>query len=179
MLIILAIAISVAALLIVAYPIIVKARAAQPTVASALEEIDELLARRDAVFQALRDLNFDHQVGKVTDADFAVFEANLKEAAADALAAIDQWEAGVDQAMNAALDREIESRRAALLEDGRRCPRCNRPALAEDKFCAGCGAPLPAPAVQPAPASQQFCRKCGRPAEPADRFCGGCGAALP
>jgi hypothetical protein len=178
MLIILAIAISAAALLIVAYPILAKARETQPAVASAQEEIDELLARRDAIFQALRDLNFDHQVGKVTDDDFAVFGANLKESAAEALAAIDQWEAAVDQAMSAALDREIESRRAALVEGERSCPHCHRPALPTDKFCAGCGAPLPAPETRPAPAPPQFCRKCGRPAEPADRFCGGCGAAL-
>ncbi len=178
MLIILAIVISAAALLIVAYPILAKARETQPAVASAQEEIDELLARRDAVFQALRDLNFDHQVGKVTNDDFAVFEANLKESAADTLAAIDQWESAVDQAMNAALDREIEIRRAELLDGGRSCPRCGRPAVAEDKFCAACGAALPVPETKPAPAAQRFCRKCGRPAEPADRFCGGCGAAL-
>jgi len=137
-----------------------------------------LLARRDAVFQALRDLNFDHQVGKVTDDDFAVFEANLKEAAADTLAALDQWEAAVDRAMNAALDREIEIRQAELLDGARHCPRCNRPALAEDKFCAGCGAPLPTAEAKPAPAAPRFCRKCGRPAAPNDRFCGDCGASL-
>lgn len=178
MLIILAIVISAAALLIVAYPIIAKSRETQLPVTSAQEEIDELLARRDAVFQALRDLNFDHQVGKVTDDDFAVFEANLKESAADTLAAIDQWESSVDQAMSAALDREIEIRRAELLDGARNCPTCGRPALAEDKFCAACGATLPALEAKPAPAAQRFCRKCGRPAEPADRFCGGCGAAV-
>lgn len=172
MLIILAIAIAAAALLIVAYPIIARSRAAAPAARSAQEELEELVAQRDAVFQALRDLNFDRQVGKVTAEDFAVFEANLKEAAADTLRALDRWETTADEALDTTLERAIAARRAALTAGGRACPACGRPTLADDKFCASCGAALPAPDVS------QVCPQCGRPREPADRFCGGCGAAL-
>lgn len=177
MLIILTIVIVAAAMALVTYPIIAKSRVAQPTAASAEEELAELLARRDATFQALRDLNFDRQVGKVTDEDFVVFEANLKAAAADVLAALDAWEAAADRQLDAMLERAIAARRSALV-GGRSCPACGRPAAAEDKFCAGCGAALPAIEPKPAPASAQLCPKCGRPTGPADRFCGGCGTAL-
>jgi hypothetical protein len=178
MLIILAIVIAAAALLIVAYPVLAKARAAQPAASSAQEELAELVARRDAVFQALRDLNFDHQVGKITDGDFVAFEATLKESAADTLAALDQWESATDRAIDAALERAINARRAALLGDGRACPSCDRPAATEDRFCAACGAILPALTAKPAPAVAGVCPQCGRPFDPTDRFCGGCGAAL-
>ncbi|MCX7670504.1 MAG: zinc ribbon domain-containing protein [Anaerolineae bacterium] len=178
MLIILTIIIVAAALALVAYPIIARSRAAQPAAASSAgEELAELLARRDATLQALRDLNFDRQVGKVTDEDFAVFEANLKAAAAGVLAALDAWEAAADRELDAVLERAVAARRAALTS-GRTCPACGRPAAAEDKFCAGCGAALPAREMKPAPAAGPTCPKCGRPVGPTDRFCGGCGAAL-
>lgn len=178
MLIFLAIAIAAAALLIVAYPIIARPRTAAAPASPAQEELDELIAQRDAVFQALRDLHFDRQVGKVTAEDFAVFEASLKDAAADALRAVDRWEAQADAALDAMLERAIAARRAALPTAGRSCPACGRPALADDKFCAGCGAALPA-AELPQPATVQgACPQCGRPCEPDDRFCGACGRAL-
>lgn len=176
MLILLAIAIAAAALAIVAYPIIARARTAAPTTSLAQEELDELIAQRDAVFQALRDLHFDRQVGKVTAEDFTVFEANLKDAAADALRAVDHWEAQADAALDATLERAIAARRAALTTAGRTCPACGRSALADDKFCAGCGAMLPVGEPPPATA-QDACPQCGRPYEPDDRFCGGCGRA--
>ncbi len=175
--IILTIVIVVAALAIVAYPIIAKSRAAQPTTTAAGEELAELLARRDATFQALRDLNFDRQVGKVTAEDFVIFEAHLKAAAAAALAALDAWEAAADRKLDVMLERAIAARRAALA-DGRICSACGRPAAAEDKFCAGCGAALPAVESKPALAAGHACPMCGRPVGSTARFCGGCGAAL-
>jgi Double zinc ribbon len=183
MLIILAIVMSVGALLIVAYPIIAKGRGTQPATSSAQEELDELLARRDAAFQALRDLNFDHRVGKVSDEDFVVFEANLKEGAAASLQALDAWESATDVSLDPVLERAIEARRAtlaaALLGSERSCPACGRPAFADDKFCAACGTALAAEKPQPALAITDVCPKCGRPSEPGDRFCGNCGAVLP
>jgi hypothetical protein len=179
MLIILAIVMSVGALLIVAYPIVAGSRNAEATASSAQEELDELLARREAVFQALRELNFDHRVGKVGDDDFVVFEANLKEVAAGTLAALDDWEAKSDLSLDPVLERAIDARRAALLGSERSCPSCGRPAFADDRFCAGCGSALPAETLQPVLTAPDICPKCGRPCAPADRFCGNCGAQLP
>ena len=88
MFIVLAILLTAAALLAVAYPILAKAPAAKPAT-TATESLDELLGQRDAAMQALRELNFDHRVGKISDADFAVFDANLKHEAAETLRALD------------------------------------------------------------------------------------------
>ena len=183
MLIILAIVMSIGALLIVAYPIIARNRNAEPAASSAQEELDELLARRDAAFQALRELNFDHRVGKVSDDDFVVFEANLREGAAASLKALDDWEAEADLSIDPVLERSIDARRAtlaaALLGSERSCPSCGRPAFADDKFCAACGSTLPAELPQPVLADPDICPKCGRPFAADDRFCGNCGAQLP
>jgi hypothetical protein len=117
-----------------------EARAAAPSAAQ--ETLEELLAQRDAAFQALRDLNFDHRVGKISDEDFAVFEANLKQVAADALRALDEWEQEADRLLEGVVWRQAKARRPAEGESDRRCPECGRLAAPEDKFCASCGARL-------------------------------------
>ncbi len=179
MFIVLAILLSAVALFAVAYPILQRPGAARPVVASAQETLDELLAQREAAFQALRELSFDHRVGKITDEDFFAFEANLKLHAAEVLRALDRWEAQFDAGADDALEQAVQTRRAAL-RSGIACPACGGPAAADDKFCPACGADLrgaPA-AAHLAPATGRACPKCGRPAEPGDRFCGGCGGAL-
>ncbi len=178
MFIVLAILLTAAALLAVAYPILSKNSAAKPAT-SAQESLDELLGQRDAAMQALRELNFDHRMGKISDEDFAVFELNLKQNAAETLRALDEWEAQTQDDLDQTLDHEIAARKSQLIAGGRACPACGRPAADEDKFCAICGATLaeaPAPVVLP-PAGIA-CARCGRAAEPDDRFCAGCGQAL-
>ena len=101
----------------VAYPVITHQSEPSQTAApagitgTATEVLDELLAQRDAAFQALRDLHFDHQVGKVTDEDMVAFEANLKLAAADALRRLDEWEAQTDDALELEVEQAIAARR--------------------------------------------------------------------
>ena len=178
MFIILAILLTAAVLLAVAYPILFKgSAAAQATTAE--ESLDELLAQRDAAMQALRELNFDHRMGKISDEDFAAFEGNLKQNAADALRALDQWEAEIDDTLDLEMEHAIAARRSQLATGSRTCPSCSRPAGDADRFCAICGTALvttPEPKV--ASSENIMCSKCGRPADPGDRFCGGCGLAL-
>jgi hypothetical protein len=170
----------------VAYPIMARmgetpqapATAAGQT-ATAIETLDELLAQRDAAFQALRDLHFDHQVGKVTDEDMVAFEANLKAAAADALRRLDEWETATDQDLDLEMELAIAARRSALETPGRLCPACGKPAAADDAFCASCGQPLTAVPAIPTAEPACTCPRCGRAYEPGDRFCGGCGQSLP
>ncbi|MGQ9491435.1 MAG: zinc ribbon domain-containing protein [Anaerolineae bacterium] len=177
MFIVLAISLSAAAVLAVAYPILAKARTPTPGRASAQEQLAELLAQREAAFQALRELEFDHRVGKITDEDFAAFEANLKLHAAETLRALDRWEAETDAQLDALIRRELPRRRPMPGPlGGRHCPACGRPAEADDKFCGSCGAALPEPAAEPA---RLTCPACGHSYEAGDRFCAGCGAALP
>ena len=108
MFIVLAILLTAAALLAVAYPILSKGSSTKPA-ATAQESLDELLGQRDAAMQALRELNFDHRMGKISDDDFVVFELNLKQHAAETLRALDQWEAQADDALDQSLEREISA----------------------------------------------------------------------
>jgi len=172
--VILSLILGIAALLAVAYPILAKNRTAQAPSVSAQEKLDELLAQRDAAYQALRELSFDHRVGKITDEDFVAFEANLKHTAADALRALDEFEQAADIDLDAYLERTISARKAALSAGGHRCPQCGQPAAAGDKFCAACGTALTT--TRPAPSTAgAVCRHCGQPLAAGDRFCAACG----
>lgn len=175
MFIVLAILLSAIALFAVAYPIILRSNSSRPAAAAAQETLDELLAQRDAAFQALRELNFDHRVGKITDEDFVAFEAHLKQVAADALRALDAWEAEADDKLDRAIERAVRQRRAASGPTGLGCPACGQPSKPDDKFCAVCGAALP---EQAAPSASAACPTCNLPYQEGDRFCAGCGAAL-
>ena len=164
--IVLAVLLSAAALLAVVYPLLAHAHAATPAAGAAQETLDELLGQRDATLQALRELNFDHNLGKIGDEDFAAFEANLKQLAADSLRALDRWEAEADDELDAALEKMVGARKLALAAGGRVCPSCGRAVAADEKFCASCGAAL----REAVAAAGQACPKCGRAYEPGDRF---------
>lgn len=49
----------------------------------------ETLEGRDRALAALRELEFDHRTGKITDEDYAALLGPLRRAAAEALQAVD------------------------------------------------------------------------------------------
>ncbi|MGD0567085.1 MAG: hypothetical protein ABSA78_01670 [Candidatus Sulfotelmatobacter sp.] len=51
-----------------------------------------LRERKDAVYENLRDLNFEYKAGKVPDADFASLKSSLQDEAATILAEISRLE---------------------------------------------------------------------------------------
>ncbi len=176
---------------LVALPILKHARrvSAPPSLTSEQERLDDLLANRDAAFQALRELSFDHRVGKITDEDFVAFEAHLKRNAAETLRALDDWDGEAEDDLDQVLERAIQTRKQYMArdrdsgrpteDDDRICSKCGRPASATDRFCGGCGTPLsdsPAPTTQTTPALA--CPNCGHPNLAGDKFCAGCGQGL-
>jgi len=120
----------------------------------AADPLDDLLARRDAIYQAIRELRFDYQVGKVSEADYHIFEDQFKIQAVAVLKEIDQLQAAE---ADGDLDGRLEAEIAALRRNGH-----------------GAG---PARVKQPAGAAR-FCSQCGQPVQPGDLFCGACGAVV-
>lgn len=51
-----------------------------------------LRERKDAVYENLRDLNFEYKAGKIPDADFASLKSSLQDEAATLLAEIARLE---------------------------------------------------------------------------------------
>jgi len=60
-----------------------------PFVQRAKTRADYLLERRDAVYENLRDLNFEYKAGKYPEEDYATQRASLEDEAARILAELD------------------------------------------------------------------------------------------
>jgi hypothetical protein len=153
----------------------------------------ELIARRDALYAALKDAEFDRETGKLTEEDYQAVRTRTMAEAAGVLRKLDH----LTPEAEAALDAEIEAEVARLREGAAQpvapdlaaavdaeiaalakrtaaparlklaCPDCGQPYQPGDAFCAACGASL-----------ADACPQCGALHRPGDAFCARCGAAL-
>lgn len=130
---------------------------ATPETVAVADPMLELYERRDSIYQAIQELRFDYEVGKVSEADYAAFDSQLKMQAVAVLQEIDSLEAA---AIDSDLDARLEAEIAAL-----RHVNGQEPVI-----------PPPAATVQDAPS--RYCPQCGTPVRPGDRFCGRCGATV-
>jgi len=106
-------------------------RADLPT-ASALRRRADLLAGRNRVYGALRDLDFEHQTNKIADEEYATQRRALVAEGVAILQELDQLPAA-DK--SPAADPDLAK---ATLS----CPQCGTEARVGDAFCGHCGAKL-------------------------------------
>ena len=127
--------------------------------------LEELLERKDVIYGALKELDFDRTAGKLSDPDFLRLEAQYRERAIGVLQEIDALvetgdpEADLSEAgLSEALEREILAlRKAVRVEDP---------------------SPETAPDARDDPPEPRFCRDCGVPVNSTDKFCSSCGTPL-
>ncbi|NPA90505.1 MAG: zinc-ribbon domain-containing protein [Chloroflexi bacterium] len=125
-----------------------------------VDDLDELYAKRDAIYEAIKELELDYQVGKLSEEDYKRFSADLKRQAAEILKRIDEFPK--QQAhIRRYLEAQIQTIRAAM------------------------GAPVTQPVLARVPITgregktpPKFCTQCGAPLRPTDRFCSQCGARV-
>jgi hypothetical protein len=128
---------------------------------------DALLFERERVLTALRDLDFDHSMGKTVEEDYLTQRAQLLAQGADILEQLDRLGVAAPKVgAKTGVDDEIEQAVARLR--GRTLVQ-NAEAEIEASIAARRAAARPA---------GRFCSQCGRPAQPGDKFCGACGASL-
>ncbi len=89
---------------------------------------------RVEVLMALRDLDFDFQLGKITAEDYRSTRMMLMREAAVVLQAQDR----LNQALDAEIEAQVQSLRA-LKMDHPTCRRCNSPLKSGARFCSSCG----------------------------------------
>jgi hypothetical protein len=108
-----------------------------PTKAQGSERKAELLRKRGAL-RALRDLDFDHALGKLSEQDYQAVRARILKDAAGAIEALDQH----DFELDAKVEEEVRRLRSSRGRD-RYCHRCGSGREPDNRFCRGCGAELP------------------------------------
>lgn len=95
---------------------------------------DSLRKDRVEVLMALRDLDFDFQLGKINEEDYRTARMMLMWEAAVVLQAQDRQ----DEALDAEIEAQVQSLRA-LKMDHPTCRRCNSPLRSGARFCSSCG----------------------------------------
>jgi hypothetical protein len=118
-------------------------RSSRPAAAQRGGKRQELLARKVAIYAAIREVDSDVQVGKLEPADHRVLRGRYVAEGVAVLKALDEQPAGDE------IDAAIEADVARLAGDeplesppGAFCRACGAPAEPGDRFCAKCGARL-------------------------------------
>jgi hypothetical protein len=106
----------------------------EPEPISPFQHLDE---RKAAIYENLRDLQFEYRVGKLSDADYQATKRDLQKELAAVLAEVDRIKNG--QAV-AKAPAKSEMPKA----DPRVCPHCNAHFDKILKFCGECGKPMKA-----------------------------------
>ncbi len=99
--------------------------------------------RREAALDALEELRFEHETGKLSDADYRRLKSKYARAA---VAARRQEEGGSEAAAGGAAPPSAADPSASGTseEEAVTCPECGSEAERDARFCAQCGTELPA-----------------------------------
>ena len=146
-----------------------------------VEPLDPEETPRGVALTALKEIEFDRETGKLSDADYEFLKAKYTAAALEALR-LEGDERGLVEASDdvetiiAAKVRALRSASAPAPSDfptrsssTRSCNSCGpRPEL-DAVFCSNCGRPL---------RSRSACDRCGAALQPDSRFCEACGSQV-
>ncbi len=166
----------VAVIAFIAYPLFTHPQEKSRPAADAL---DNWIAQRDSAYDAIRDLDFDYQMGKLSQSDYDALRNKYRARAAAALEQIDAvlGRAGAEARIEDEVARLRERRRAAVASQ----------ALAASRGTNGHAAPSAAEAPNGDAIEQQVarlragrrrCPNCGNPYQADDLFCSKCGHKL-
>ena len=114
----------------------------QPAPVSPFQHLDE---RKAAIYENLRDLQFEYRLGKLSDDDYQSTKKDLQKELAAVLAEVDQIKAGLGapQAKPQAKPQPQPKSKPA----GFTCPSCGASFEKDLKFCGECGKPMKAVTV--------------------------------
>jgi ribosomal protein L32 len=119
-------------------------------------DLERLEHERGLAVQGLRELEFDHEMGKLDDADYRELKATLEARALAAMGAIDRAkDAGRVATMRLASRRSKAAPKQTPSFNF--CPQCGTRAGGSHNFCSECGAvlnPDARPATEPRAATR-------------------------
>jgi hypothetical protein len=136
--------------------------------------VDELTARRDAIYAALKDAEFDRETGKFAAEDYQMVRDRYMAEAAQVLRQLDRLAPEAEAALNAEIESDVARLRSggvadSLLPDG----------YSED-LVEAVEAEI-ASLIKHSAATDTHtlaCPDCGQSYQPGDVFCAACGASL-
>jgi hypothetical protein len=157
-----------------------------PAAGSAVEPVDPEETAKGIALTALKEIEFDRETGKLSEADYEFLKAKYTNAALEALRVDSAGESGTVsddvEAMVAARVRALRSASARPPSDAPpnlplssqvsspaslpACRTCGPRPEPDAVFCSSCGRRLP---------TGTACDRCGAALQPDSKFCEGCG----
>jgi len=146
------------------------------------QELDHWAHEHALVVQGLRELEFDREMGKLSDADYESLKVSLEGRALHAMTAIEKFKEQELAANLAAVTVRPKLREAAAIADEIAAMSKPQPAI---PIVSGLGS-IPPPVVSPRSTTAEiaggrrirFCPQCGMRTPIAGNFCGECGTPL-
>ena len=109
----------------------------EPETESPFHHLDE---RKAAIYENLRDLQFEYRVGKLSDEDYQSTKRDLQKELAGVLAEVDRLK--LQLGMNGTVRSVAQAAPKAAKAPGTVCPSCGAKFEKELKFCGECGKPM-------------------------------------
>ncbi len=115
----------------------------EPEPESPFAHLDE---RKAAIYENLRDLQFEYRVGKLSDEDYQTTKKDLQKELAAVLAEVDKLKmklgAGGNGAVAPAVKPAVVAPKPAPKKTGFTCDACGATFDKDLKFCGECGKPM-------------------------------------
>jgi len=113
--------------------------------------LEQLTHKKEGAYAAIRELQFDLHMGKLSAEDFQNLKRQYMQEAAGYLKASDDLQfrqaeraSRADKDIEEEIEREVASLRRQKAKPGRfvYCAVCGQKAVVDDNFCGGCGSKL-------------------------------------
>lgn len=117
-------------------------------------ELEELLEKKARLYEAITDLDFEKDAGKVSEQDYQTARNDYMVQVAEILTRVDALEG-----------RKPEKKKPRKESSAARCASCQEVVAPGSKFCMHCGARLESVCAgcgEKLPAEARFCPACGR-----------------
>lgn len=133
-----------------------------------------LAEQKERLYEAIKDLDFEHRAGKLSDADYQSVRSDLVSQAATVISELDAIAEAPADKKTEETPAEAEPAEATdsdvVATEGPTCRSCGRVNPPGAKFCFQCGEHITAPTS---------CPECGTELPKEARFCTSCGVAIP
>ena len=113
----------------------------EPEPVSPFAHLDE---RKAAIYDNLRDLQFEYRVGKLSDNDYQLTKKDLQKELATVMAEVDRVKLQLLGGKAPVPAPAAKVKAAPVATDAFTCPHCNAHFDVELKFCGECGKPMKA-----------------------------------
>ena len=153
--------------LFVLFPIFARASEVSQRPTAIAQERRSLSEKKDRLYEAIKDVEFEYQAGKLSDTDYKSVRTDCLAQAAEVIARLEE----IDESDAAGAKATEEKDSVAVdVASGPSCRSCEQKNPAGAQFCMRCGSKMTNPAN---------CPQCGTELQNEARFCNACGVAIP